>query len=128
MTLSTASKPLLLLAAAALTLGLAACSTDGEAPTTGEPAGTDSTTGDEGRAFDSTDDAVIIAVETALRSSNAKAEWQGATLRVNLDGSAEAPTASLYCSAAEAVIADTESVVLVYSDGEIICDDRPGAR
>lgn len=137
MTISTASRPLLLLAATALTLGLAACSAQAPAlgGSTGEGGGqpgqsneqqSEQGEGDEDRVFDSTDDAVIIAIETALSDKNAQAEWQGSTLRVTLDGSAADPTSWLWCTAAEALIADDESAVMVYSDGELPCDERPG--
>lgn len=82
------------------------------------------TNGDEDRAFASTDDAVIQAAETALKSQNAKAEWAGTTLRVTLDGSVDDPTAHLPCLGMEALVADDEDVTLVFSDGELICADR----
>lgn len=79
-----------------------------------------------GRAFDSTDEAVITSVETALSGKNASASWDGSTLRVEVDGSAEDPTAYLYCSTLDALIADDENGVFVYSDGEADCADAPG--
>lgn len=81
--------------------------------------------GVDGRAFDSTDDAVIEAIETAMESQGAKAEWDGKVLRVSLDGSVEDLTAGLYCSTPEALIADDESAVFVYADGELHCDEQP---
>lgn len=80
-----------------------------------------------GRAFGATDDMVITAVELTLSSKNAKAEWAGKTLRVTMDGSAAAPTASIPCLGVEALLEDGEDVTLVFSDGELICADRPTA-
>lgn len=82
--------------------------------------------GDTGRIFDSSDDAVISAVETAFKSKNANAEWDGTVLRIRLDGSVESLTAYIPCSAAEALFADGESAILVFSDGELICSERNG--
>ena len=80
--------------------------------------------GNDGRAFDSTDDAVIYAVERTFQSKNAKAEWAGSTLRVGMDGSVDEPTASIPCLALEALLADGEDAVIVFSDGDLICADR----
>lgn len=81
-----------------------------------------------GRAFGASDDIVVTAVELTLSSKNAKAEWAGSTLRVTMDGSAAAPTASIPCLGIEALLEDGEDVTLVFSDGELICADRPTAR
>lgn len=135
MTLRSAAQPLALLAAAALAFGLSACSTDvpliggSTGDRDGQPGQSEQNgqaEGDGDRVFDSTDDAVIIAIETALSDKNAKAGWEGSTLRVSLDGSATDPTSWLWCTAVEALIADDESAVMVYSDGELPCDERPG--
>ena len=83
---------------------------------------------DDGRAFGASDDIIITAVERTLERKNAKAEWAGSTLRVTMDGSAAAPTASLPCLGIETLLADGEDVTLVFSDGELICADRPTAR
>lgn len=116
-----------------LSLGLTACSpgsgteqasnTETTQPgAAAEDAATRDSEGNDDRAFNSTDDAVIIAVETAMKAQNAKAEWSGSTLRVSLDGSADDPTAGLFCSTLDAVLADSESGVFVYADGEIPCE------
>ncbi|MFA5608381.1 MAG: hypothetical protein WDA07_14630 [Leucobacter sp.] len=84
----------------------------------------DADSGNEGRAFDSTDDAVITAIESALADKNAKAHWDGSRLVVALDGSVDDPTAPLWCTAAEGIISDSEQATLVYSDGDIPCEDR----
>ncbi|MFB8386961.1 hypothetical protein ACFC3F_07460 [Microbacterium sp. NPDC055910] len=80
--------------------------------------------GDDGRAFGSSDDAVIQAVEITFSSKNGTAEWVGSTLRVTMDGSVGDPTAKTPCLALEAIIAAGEDATVVYGDGEIICADR----
>lgn len=82
------------------------------------------TDGDDGRAFGSSDETVILAVEKTFRSKNAKAEWAGSTLRVKMDGSADEPTASIPCLALEGLLADGEDAIIVFSDGDLICADR----
>lgn len=84
--------------------------------------------GNDERAFDASDDDVILTVESTFKSDNARASWDGSTLRVSMDGSADAPTASIPCLAIEALIADGEEVTLVFSDGELICADRASAH
>lgn len=84
--------------------------------------------GNEDRAFDASDDNVLLTVETTFESENARAEWAGSTLRVSMDGSVDAPTASLPCLAIEALLADGEDVTLVFSDGELVCADRATAN
>ena len=81
--------------------------------------------GNDDRAFGASDDMVIQAIEGALSSKNASASWDGSVLKVKMDGSAESLTASIPCLAVEALLADGESAVLVFSDGELICADRP---
>jgi hypothetical protein len=141
---ATAGLRLATIATAALLVGggLAGCSMgDGgdrgsdPAVTAPEGANTPDTTPDagapvvdNGRAFNSTDDAVISSVESAMSNKNAKAEWRGSTLLIALDGSAAAPTAGILCTAPEAIVSAEENVVLVYSDGEFDCDARPGGR
>lgn len=80
--------------------------------------------GHDDRVFGATEDMVIQAVESTFESDNAKAEWAGSTLRVSMDGSADSPTASLPCMALEALLADGEDAVIVFSDGELVCADR----
>src|SRR5690606_5727668 len=85
-------------------------STDGSAP--------DSSEGNDGRAFDSTDDAVITAILAALGKADG-AEWQGTNLRINFpEGSVSDPTARIGCLAAQTLIADDETAFMVYPDGE----------
>lgn len=137
MTTSKKLRTSALVLALAFVGGLAACGGDdapaasGTEGTAGDPAeagapGDESTDGSgEGRAFDSTDDAVITAVTTATGAD--RAEWDGSTLRVIFDeGSAEEVTVRLNCTAIEAVIADDESAVMVFPDGEFRCDEPPG--
>lgn len=81
---------------------------------------------DNDRVFDSTDDAVVTAMEAALKGDNAAAEWDGSMLVVTMDGSIDEPTAWLPCGAANALIAETEAAKLIYDDGELLCSERPG--
>ncbi len=77
-----------------------------------------------GRAFDASRGAVIKTIEIAFKSKNASATWNGDVLEVSLDGKADTVTASIPCRAVEAVIADGESVVLVYPDGTVDCAEH----
>ena len=95
-------------------------------PSEGGADGADNGADDNGRAFDSEDDAVITAIEAALSGKNPDARWEGDRLVVHLDGSAEDPTAWLGCTAALALIAADEAASFVFSDGELKCEDRPG--
>lgn len=80
----------------------------------------------EGRAFDSTDDAVITAATSATGAE--RGEWDGSTVRIVFGaGSAENPVAWTNCLAIESLIADDEAAVLVFPDGELRCEDRPGS-
>ncbi len=108
-------------------LALAGCATatTPEPPSVSDGSGDDGAADDDGRVFDSTDDAVVMALEAALSSQNAHVEWQGTTVVVTLDGSTSSATAYLPCTAAEGVIAEGEDAVLRYPDGELICADRP---
>lgn len=80
--------------------------------------------GDEGRVFDANEDVVIEAVEQTFSDQNARATFSNGTLRVTMDGSLDDPTASIPCTALEALLADGEDAVIVYSDGELVCADR----
>ena len=84
--------------------------------------------GDDGRAFGATQDMVIQAVESTFDKYNAKAEWAGTTLRVSMDGSVDDVAAVLNCTALNALLADGENAVEVYSDGELDCDDPYGTN
>lgn len=139
------------IAAAGLALALTACDDDADAdagdsqgsgatsspssgsgatsaaPTTdaaADPAPAESDAGDDGRAFDSTDDAVIIAVEKALSGQNAQARWEGSTLVVELDGSIDDVTAGLHCLTPNSLIAADETAVFAYPDGDFDCEER----
>lgn len=78
--------------------------------------------GDEGRVFGASDDVVITAVESTFKSANAKAEWAGSTLRVSMDGSVDDVAAVINCTALNALLADGENAVQVFSDGEHECE------
>lgn len=80
--------------------------------------------GKDERILGTTDDDVLTTVEQTLSSQNASAEWDGATLRVRLDGSADDVTASMPCLMLEAFLTDGEEAVLSYSDGDVRCADR----
>lgn len=129
--------------AVAVTGGVTACGDDDGAAASGggrddvAQAGTgsgdagsgDAGSGDEaeeGRAFGSTDDAVITALTTATKAD--EVTWDGSTVVLTFgDGSAESPTAYLMCGPAESLIAEDESARLVYPDGHVDCNDRPGS-
>lgn len=146
MTNTTGRRAFAWISAAGLALALAACDGD-DAPKDDTPAaqpqesaepdgagtepdeaGTETAAsdddGNEGRAFDSTDDAVITAIEAALSGQNATARWEGSTIVIEVDGSIDDPTAGLHCSAAHAVIADDEKAVMAYADGDFDCEER----
>lgn len=80
--------------------------------------------GKDDRAFGTSDDAVLQVVEKTFKSSSARAEWSGSTLRVSMDGSAQSPGRTIPCLALEALLTDGEEAVIVYDDGEVKCADR----
>lgn len=80
--------------------------------------------GEDNRAFGIDEDQTIQVVEQAFASQNASATWEGSVLVVSLDGDAGAPTAWMPCTAAEGIVADGESVRLVYPNGELKCEER----
>lgn len=116
-------------AAIMLSVALAGCTASGNAPqdpgtsggaSTGE---TDSGPGNDGRAFNSTDDAVITAISAALKPDDVT--WEGKSLKVRFnDGSVEDPTAGIGCLAIVSIIADDEKGFIVYPDGEFDCSTR----
>ncbi len=117
-------------AAALLAIGLAGCSMGGELIPDALKPNADSSTetqdsgsseqGNDGRAFDSTDDAVIIAVTAALKADDVK--WEGKTLKAYFnEGSVDDPTATIGCLAMQTLIADDEVSFVVYPDGEFDC-------
>lgn len=111
-------------AVAVLSPALLGCS-DSVAPEESGAAGGGQAAGNDGRAFGADDDVVIQAVEAALSSNDAQASWDGTTLRVEMSGSVDGPTAFLYCSTLDALLADDETGVFVYDDGEAACVDDP---
>jgi len=127
---STARKSYLAAAAALMmVLGLVGCSTGGEAtpgsaPDSGSSDGATGTDeGNDGRAFDSTDDAVITAISAALDPDSIK--WDGKTLMVSFSsGSVGDPTAGTGCLAITTLVADDEKGIISYPDGEIDCSTR----
>lgn len=116
-------------AALILLVGLAGCAVAGNAPksldapdgaSTGE---TGSGSGNDGRAFNSTDDAVITAISAALEPDDVA--WEGKSLKVRFnDGSVDDPTASIGCLAIVSIIADDEKGFIVYPDGEFDCSTK----
>lgn len=86
----------------------------------------DGPSGDE-RVFDTADDTVLIVVETVLASDNAKARWDGSTLRVALDSSMADVIASTPCLALESLLKEGEDAVIEYQDGDYACADRHNA-
>ena|SRR5690554_3141920 len=123
---STARKSYLAAAALMMVLGLAGCSTGADTTPVAAPDGSSSDgatgadEGNDGRAFDSTDDAVITAVKAALKPDDVK--WEGKTLKAYFnEGSVDDPTASIGCLAMQSVIAEDEVGFMVYSDGELDC-------
>lgn len=84
--------------------------------------------GDDGRVFGASDDIVIESIETTFASENATAQWDGSTLRVTMDGSVDDPTATLPCSAINALLADGETSIISYDDGEVDCSDPHGGN
>jgi hypothetical protein len=125
----TARRFIVVSAVAALWLGLAGCSAQ---PGLGSDAPDASTDGsstsegaedDNGRAFDSTDDAVITAVMAALKPD--RAEWHGSSLKAYFtEGSVNDPTASIGCLALQTIIAEDETGFMVYPDGEFDCSTK----
>lgn len=132
-------RPAAVVLAGLLAAGTAACggdTNDGAVPATdtADSSTTDQDTSDEGdgvngmdpegdRAFDVDQDTVVTSI---LRGTDAvAAEWDGSTLRVIFEsGSVDDMEATIPCTAAETVMADDESAVIVYPDGEIDCSDR----
>ncbi len=119
------------LAVAGLVLAGCSSDSDGEAPAPGvSDNGGDSTNstgaGDSdgsGRVFGASDDAVVQAVVKATPADSA--EWRGDTLWVNFDdGSVKGPTTGGYCRITAALLNDGESVMLVYPDGEVDCEQE----
>ena len=111
---------------AVLALSLTGCSgddtSDASPSTVSDAEAAEASGGNPDRAFGSTDDAVIEAVSKALDPQ--KAEWDGKTLRVYVEGSIDDPTAGLNCITLNTLIADDEQGVFVYADGEFDCEQR----
>lgn len=115
-----------------LALGLAACSpvipgaetpqnpapNDEAANDTGHD--NDGNEGNDGRAFDSTNDAVITSLSSALKADDF--QWEGSTIKIYFhERSVESVTAAIGCTAANAIIADSETAIMVFPDGEVDC-------
>ena len=127
----------LTLATAVLLLGaLTACGGD-DAPGSGGPNSADeqsSSTSEsgsdsggtipDGRAFDSNDEVVKIALKSALSAE--KVEFDGNRVLVHMaTGSVSDPMAGLHCLSITTLIGDDELGFFVYPDGEYDCRDRP---
>lgn len=113
-----------------LALGLAGCSAGpmAETPTAPDSVTSDdgatSENGNDGRAFDASDDTVIRALLAAIPKAE-RAEWQGKNIYIHFsEGSVQDLTAGIGCLAAETVIADDELAFMVYPDGELDCSTR----
>jgi len=126
---STAKKSYLAAAALMMALGLVGCSAGGEStpPAAPDSSASDEATGTEdgndGRAFDSTDDAVITAISAALDPDDIT--WEGKTLMVSFNsGSVGDPTAGTGCLAITTLVADDEKGIISYPDGEIDCSTK----
>lgn len=117
---------------ALLSVGLAACSAgpiggpaspnvsdnDSKSETNGNDGNDEA---NDGRAFDSSDDAVITAILAALSKAD-RAEWQGSNLMIYFtEGSVDDVAASIGCLAAQTIIADEETSFMVYPDGTFDC-------
>ncbi|HLT17159.1 MAG TPA: hypothetical protein VK007_10680 [Acidimicrobiales bacterium] len=148
-----ASRRLVAATAAALLLAAAACSDDddGGAPATADDAASvDDAGAGDGAAEDDDQDAPIgIAEDGTLdlpegedgrifgvddeglaRSMKAgtgadRVEVDGSTFRLIFDeGSVDSVSVTINCIAMQSVKGDDDSVVLVYPDGEVACDDH----
>lgn len=131
--MKTATKLCVASAIALFAFGLTGCNAvdsstapaDDTTPEVGAPADVsdeNSGEGDDDRAFDSTDDATIKAIDAALSPDDIK--WEGKSLKAYFnEGSVEDPMASVGCLALQTLIADDETGFKVYSDGEIDCSD-----
>ncbi|MGB3413472.1 MAG: hypothetical protein WBA28_02015 [Microbacteriaceae bacterium] len=122
---SIVAKPAVIVAALLLTFGLSAC---GEQPVAGQGAQTDSPStsapgdGENGRVFDSTNDAVIQAVNTAVNPDSAS--WDGKTLVVHFDTPKDA-LKIINCTALNTIIAKDETAKITFNDGgELDCEER----
>lgn len=80
--------------------------------------------GDDGRPFDVDADGLAVAMQSATRAD--RVEVDGTTFRLHFDeGSVEDVQAYINCSAVNSVAGADDSVVMVYADGELDCDDEP---
>lgn len=148
-----ASRRLVAATAAALLLAAAACSDDddGGAPATADDAASvdDAGAGDDAAEDDDQDVPIGIAEDGTLdlpegedgrifgvddeglaRSMKAgtgadRVEVDGSTFRLIFDeGSVDSVSVTINCIAMQSVKGDDDSVVLVYPDGEVACDDH----
>lgn len=123
--MSTLIHKVTLVAATTLTsIALVACGGETSAPNKASDPSAGAAKGqDNGRAFNSTDDAVAIAIKAATRAD--KVEWDGKKLVVHFDsGSVEDPMARISCSAIDVLLGEDETGMVVYSDGEIECSEQ----
>ena len=76
-----------------------------------------------GRAFGASEDIVIKALKAATDVDDVI--WDGSQVQLVFNqGSVEHPSASSPCGSAEVMIADDETALLRYPDGEIDCSKR----
>ncbi len=93
-----------------------------EQDTSDEADGTNGMDTEGDRAFDVDQDTVVTSILSGTDAVDA--EWDGSTLRVIFEaGSVDDVEATIPCTAAETIIADDESVVIVYPDGEVDCSE-----
>lgn len=120
---TTAKKSYVAAAALMMVLGLVGCSTGGDTTPVAAPDGSSSDEGNDGREFDSTDDAVVTAIKAALKADDVK--WEGKTLKAYFnEGSVEDTAATIGCLAMQTLIAEDEVGFVVYSDGEFDCSTQ----
>lgn len=121
-------------ATALLVVGISGCSMGGDvipdalkpnpgAGSTGTQGSEPTDDGKDGRAFDSTDDAVLAAVAAAMNPDDIA--WDGKTLIVSFsEGSVSDPTAGIGCLAINTIIAADETGIVRFPDGDFDCETR----
>jgi hypothetical protein len=126
---TTVKKSYVAAAALMMILGLAGCSTGGDATPVAAPDGnsgddaTGTEEGNDGREFDSTDDAVVTAVKAALEADDVK--WEGKALKAYFnEGSVSDTSATIGCLAMQSLIAEDEVGFVVYPDGDFDCSTK----
>ena len=97
---------------------------DDEGTAEAQQALADAIEGEGERPFGADDDALAVAMQAATRADRVQVD--GGTFRLHFDeGSVEDVNAFINCSAMNSIKGDTDSVVMVYADGELNCDDEP---